>query len=562
MRILKSNYFLLLCFLLVGGFLSAYLRYETMWDFANYHYFNPWAFLNGRVGYDIGVAALSAFFNPLIDIPLYGMIQIWNDYPTLISFMQGLWFGALLFVFSKILLLFFDFKTIQGKISVVLSLLIGSTGWATFMQIGTSSNEILLALLVLISFYMLLKEIFFNKSGKWYIFFFAGFVLGSAVGLKPTSFVSCLAIGFTILIFYKEIINFKKNIPLFILGGLIGFLVFNGFWMYILWDKYQNPFFPFLNKIFQSEYLPNESFFDTAFIPKSLSDFIFYPFKIFEYKMGVNEGLAIDYRLIAFSFIVLGAVFALAKHKFCSLDKKKVFLFSYLLIFYLIWLSCFAIKRYYVAFEMLLSIFVLQAFWYLFPRKDWLQNIYMSLGVIFLYMLLSTPHYSADWGMMKAYEDPFVAEGSAFKKRNSPVGYGKYVNVEQNFTLPKEFLLLTYNLPTGFLLPVLNEKSNARGIVVKQETSVTVDNAGRSISVFDQNKWQLERNEILATNKLPMIAIITKSFVSKFDFKNDKYLKDMVCRDLKTNIDLIDWKICVPTELEYMIFGNKESSNE
>ena len=148
MRILKSNYFLLGAFLLLGGIISAILKYDILWDFANYHYFNPWAFLNGRVGYDIGAAGLHGFFNPLMDIPLYLLIEYFNEYPTFICFMQGLWFGGLLFISFKIFSLYFDIKTWKGQFSLLLCLLIGASGWDVFMQIGTSSNEIPIALVI------------------------------------------------------------------------------------------------------------------------------------------------------------------------------------------------------------------------------------------------------------------------------------------------------------------------------------------------------------------------------------------------------------------------------
>lgn len=48
----------------------------------------------------------------------------------------------------------------------------------------------------------------------------------------------------------------------------------------MMWDKFQNPFFPFLNGIFQSEYFPAENFRDDTFLPKSIWEYIFYPFML------------------------------------------------------------------------------------------------------------------------------------------------------------------------------------------------------------------------------------------------------------------------------------------
>lgn len=86
-------------------------------------------------------------------------------------------------------------------------MLIGSTGWATFMQIGTSTNEEAMALLVLLSFYLLLKEIFVSKSGRWQVYFGSGFILGSAMGLKLTVVIYCISTGLSLILFYKEIVK-------------------------------------------------------------------------------------------------------------------------------------------------------------------------------------------------------------------------------------------------------------------------------------------------------------------------------------------------------------------
>ena len=149
-----------LLFLLGGGFLSCGLRYEIIWDFVNYHYYNAWALVNHRVNDDVLMAGLNGFFNPLPDVPLYYLIKYFNDFPALISFLQGLWFGALMYVVFRLEFLFFDKNLLSGKIALGLCFLIALTGSATFLQIGISSNEVMLAFLQLSAFYILINEIF------------------------------------------------------------------------------------------------------------------------------------------------------------------------------------------------------------------------------------------------------------------------------------------------------------------------------------------------------------------------------------------------------------------
>lgn len=139
-RFYLSNPVVFFLFLVAGGLLSVILKFEHLWDFANYHYYNPWAFLNNRVNYDVAVAGMNAFYSPFADFPLYYLITYFNDYPNLIYFVQGLWFGALGFVLFKVSELFF-----ADKRAVLFTLLLGLSGYAVFFQIGTASNEIMIA---------------------------------------------------------------------------------------------------------------------------------------------------------------------------------------------------------------------------------------------------------------------------------------------------------------------------------------------------------------------------------------------------------------------------------
>ncbi len=303
------SYNLLFFFLsiMTGGCLSVFLQYEISWDFANYHYYNPWAFLNDRMGYDIAAGALNSYLNPLMDIPLYLLIKYFNDYPKFIMFMQGIWAGLLLFSFFKLAVLYFDRDSLKGKIGIFLTLLIALTGNAFFLQIGTSSNEIPIAFLVMTALYLLIKDIFFDKRSRLWIFIVAGFLLGSAMGLKLTGVIYCLSIGLSLILFYKQIEKPWQKISLFALAGLCGFLVFNGFWMWKMWQEFQNPFFPFANELFKSEFLPEVNISDNRFFPKNNFEMLLFPL-----FLGFNfvrlEGLmfVVDYRpaLVFILFII------------------------------------------------------------------------------------------------------------------------------------------------------------------------------------------------------------------------------------------------------------------
>ena len=64
-----------LCFLAVSlliwtGYV-VWLGKDTSWDFRNYHWYIPYALLNGRMGIDVAVAHQASYYNPLLDVPFY-----------------------------------------------------------------------------------------------------------------------------------------------------------------------------------------------------------------------------------------------------------------------------------------------------------------------------------------------------------------------------------------------------------------------------------------------------------------------------------------------------------
>lgn len=240
-RLRKAALFCL--FLLAGGVLSACMKFELQYDFLQYHYYNGFAFWNNRLGVDIAPAFIPTFYNPLLDAVMYALMSVLKQHVTIYCFIQGLWFGALMYFAFKISALYFDLTTRSGKVFAGLSLLICATGTATWFQMGTATHETELAVLTVGAFYLLLRD---NKR-----FFAAGLLLGMAAGFKLTAAIYCISTGLTLILFYKTLDKPLKSISVFALGGLIGFLIVDGFWMIKLWNLYDNPFFPFWNGIFK-----------------------------------------------------------------------------------------------------------------------------------------------------------------------------------------------------------------------------------------------------------------------------------------------------------------------
>jgi|SRR6185437_2989350 len=56
---------------LLFGAWSASLGVDANWELYNYHLYNPFAFLHGKLAIDLPPAGLQTYFNPLLDVPYY-----------------------------------------------------------------------------------------------------------------------------------------------------------------------------------------------------------------------------------------------------------------------------------------------------------------------------------------------------------------------------------------------------------------------------------------------------------------------------------------------------------
>lgn len=541
----------LFLFLFGGGIISAAFQYDVVWDFLNYHYFNAWAFLEGRINYDVAVAGITAFYNPILDIPLYFMINSFNNHPVLIYFLQGLWFGALCYAFFKIVLLFVNAETTRGKINVALCLLIGITGNAVFLQIGTSSNEMISGFLVMAALYLLLREIFIVKSGKSVFFVVSGLLLGLAMGGKLTAFMYCVAAGLSLIIFYKHIRNPLKNIILFALAGLIGFLIFNGYWMWTMWTHFENPFFPFANGIFKSAWLSSENFTDTSFTPKTWYQYLFWPI-ILSLRLYRDEGNGMfisDMRpmVVYLIFIYWGIkyLYQFIINRKVAIDTKWAFLTVFFLLSYVIWMVVFSISRYYVVIEMLAAIFIVKALFSKIPKSMFGEALYYSFALIMVFILLSTPYFSNMWGRRYSWKALGLPNNAYF--------------LVEKVNIPDNTLFLTYNYPLAGFLAYWGKDVPLRGLNVSQDSFLATLSKNLSVDYFNYHpKWQQAKNKVLAEHKGPVFVLMTKSNLKdgkEFDYSNIEVVKDMYCKDLVNN-QRKSVVLCVPKGLEKIVFGH------
>ena len=156
MRALDARKFLgvraLLACLSFGALLSVLRGQDANWDLKNYHLYNAWAWLHGRLALDLAPAGLQSFFNPLLDMPYFllgtGPLQHW---PRLLAGVQGLWYGGLVFMLFRVAIRLAGLRGRTFGWADVWAVLIGVTGTMTVSQTGSSFNELPLALFIYVA---------------------------------------------------------------------------------------------------------------------------------------------------------------------------------------------------------------------------------------------------------------------------------------------------------------------------------------------------------------------------------------------------------------------------
>ena len=157
-KLFEHDYIIFCLSILIGGICSILHGVDRSFDVRNYHIYNPYAFLNNRITIDIMPADIQSYFNPLLDVPYYLTVKHLNNFPYLVSFIQGLSYALLIFITYKIAKFIFD-GFYNKNLYILLSVIIGSTGALTLYNIGTLTHDIFVGDIVLISIYLILKVI-------------------------------------------------------------------------------------------------------------------------------------------------------------------------------------------------------------------------------------------------------------------------------------------------------------------------------------------------------------------------------------------------------------------
>lgn len=347
--------------------MSVALGQDIFWDTKNYHLYNAWAFLHDRYAQDIAAAGMQSFFNPLPDVPYFVLAQgPLRDWPRALAALQGFWYGTLVFLVLQIAERLARLQHRRFGIADLCAALIGATGTMAISQVGSTTNEIQLAVCLLLGLYMLMPLLApsgAERSGwrSWW----AGACCGLAVGLKPTAAVYPPAMAVALL--FAMGIGTRtawKAVTLYAMGTAMAFLLAYGAWGWHLYQATGNPLFPLFNHIFHSPLTAMTEGTDGRFRPHTLAQWLFYPFFwIRKQQLLVTEVPFADPRYALAMLSLLGVLAArwMTRGGAKTGNRALCFLAIFFGVGYVLWLMLFSILRYAVPLEALTGLLLLGA---------------------------------------------------------------------------------------------------------------------------------------------------------------------------------------------------------
>lgn len=465
------------------GCLALYLGQDNTWDARDYHFYNGYAALQGRLMWDFAPAMIQTYLNPVFDVVNYLLISNFNA--SWVGIAHGALTGITLYCVFLIAELVFQTTTFQHKIFYAfIAILIGATSSDNLATLGLITNDSKVALLVISSLYFYVRYI---QSSRLTDLVLASLLVGFCTAFKLTTAIYCIA---AVIAFIFTCRSLK---PLFIVVATISlaFLLGNGYWMVKLYHNFQSPLFPYYNNVFHSPFAPFFSGSDKLYYPH---DYLIFPFLVGFYKTTTVEHL----RELRFALVYVLLILFLCKQYFTqiSVAKEQKFLLTWFVTGYIIWFCMFTIFRYALPLELMSGVVILILLDYLFHSV----KIKSFLILLFLISLLST---------------------------TVPTRFGR-LPYQQNYyftnppALPDDSVVFLQGAPLAYVIPFFNKTTHFVG-------ATNMINTNRLDKVVRSNSKKI----YLLRKKT---AKITTSDYNKFLQNNYALLVDEKCQSFTTNI--------------------------
>jgi hypothetical protein len=386
-RHLDRHWTILILSMAGAAFVAALSGQDNGFDLLNYHFYSGFAFLHKRFGYDFAPAQIQTFHNPLMHVASYWVFAhlTARSAAIILGAIQGLNF-YLIFRIAQVL--FSEWKRSCRYVLALACAGLGFFGISSTTEIGATYGDNIISIPVLAGLLLVLSHLKKEATpGKRSVagIAMAGLFVGAAFGLKFTSAIYLAGFLVALPLAIEKTCDRWRVVFAAACGSLIGFLLAYGFWGASLYFTYQNPFFPYLNKIFHSPYFSNSNFLDDRFFPRNWRQLLFYPFFFVRKSSLVSE---VEFRDIRIALCYAALVVLAAKSGVSVLrarwvqggdipahtqtdpetrstvaadNRCLIFLAIFFAVSYASWIRLSSIYRYLAVLELLAPVFVILA---------------------------------------------------------------------------------------------------------------------------------------------------------------------------------------------------------
>jgi len=415
---------------------TVFLGKDTSWDFLNYHWYIPYQLLNDRLAVDIAVAHQGSYYNPLSDVPFYLLAR----YTTSWFAIAVLGFFQALNIVPMYLMARSCLKTADRELGAAALSFFGMTGGMMLTFYGTHYYDNVLSVFTLTGLAIIVirrQEMAAGRLidvGKWFIL--AGLLTGFAAGLKLP--MAPYAMGFAGAL--CAVGGSRRHLVTRLiaggLGGVIGFIAAEGYWMARMQELTGNPLFPYFNDYFKSPLALASPYRDMRFLQHGLWNNLTFPIRFsIDYRIADD----IPYGDIRVGIAYVAVIAAAAVWAFGRRSKETLFdpvairiVFVFAAVTYLFWLKLFAIHRYILQLEMLAPILIAMAVG-LLPLTRKIRLV--AIGALFFLALLFTRTEHLEGAPLG---DPYIA-----------------VDLPAIPDPAHTMVVMTGDAPLGFLAPAL-----------------------------------------------------------------------------------------------------------
>jgi hypothetical protein len=252
----------------------------------------------------------------------------------------------------------------------------------------------------------------------------AGLLCGIGVALKLTAALFAVPLLLMLMVLPGQ--RRASRLVLFGLSAAAGFLAAYGWWGWLLWRRFGNPFYPMFGALFPSASAMPITGQDTRFLPQTLWQWLAYPFFWLQGKAFVVSELKLREPRFALAYLATAAAIAACPLRRPS--RQTLALWLFMISGYIIWLCGFSILRYALPLEVLTGVFIASVLQTIWPAR----RMTLPLALLAIFCLAVTKPMG--WGR---------------------IGYGQALVAAPVPRVPAGTLLLTFAGPAGFVLPYL-----------------------------------------------------------------------------------------------------------